>query len=75
MAEITPKMIREARAFLRNRGLTTSDISPREFAKAAKELSKSFLETFKHLARLHNEGQGEVSPKETRRLVEEGKLK
>jgi len=42
--------IRAAKSFLERRGLTSSDISPRKFAMAAKELNKGFAETLKILA-------------------------
>ena len=42
--------IRAAKSFLERRGLTSSDISPRKFAMAAKELDKGFSETLKILA-------------------------
>jgi len=42
--------IRAAKSFLKRRGLTTEDISPRKFAMAAKELNKGFSETLKILA-------------------------
>jgi|TARA_R110001583_G_scaffold63883_4_gene186376 hypothetical protein len=42
--------IRAAKSFLERRGLTSSDISPRKFAMAAKELDKGFAETLKILA-------------------------
>ena len=49
--------IRSAKSFLKRRGLSTEDISPRKFAKAAKELDKGFQETLNILARELSAGQ------------------
>jgi|TARA_R110000772_G_scaffold44432_2_gene102272 hypothetical protein len=49
--------IRAAKSFLKRRGLSTEDISPRKFAKAAKELDKGFQETLNILARELSAGQ------------------
>ena len=43
--------IRAAKSFLKRRGIDSDEVSPRKFAKAAKELDKSFNETLKVLAR------------------------
>jgi len=43
--------IRAAKSFLERRGLKSSEISPRKFAMAAKELDKGFSDTLKILAR------------------------
>ena len=43
--------IRAAKSFLKRRGIETDEISPKKFAKAAKELDKSFTETLRILAR------------------------
>ena len=43
--------IRAAKSFLERRGLDSDDISPKKFAKAAKELEKGFQETLQILAR------------------------
>ena len=37
--------IRAAKSFLKRRGLTPTQVSPRKFALAAKELDKGFSET------------------------------
>ena len=42
--------IRAAKKFLERRGLKPSEISPRKFAMAAKELDKGFAETLRILA-------------------------
>ena len=49
--------IRAAKSFLKRRGLSPEDISPRKFAKAAKELDKGFQETLNILARELSAGQ------------------
>ena len=50
--------IRAAKKFLERRGLKSTDISPRKFAQAAKELDESFNETLAFLAREIEGGQG-----------------
>ena len=50
--------IRAAKKFLERRGLKSTDISPRKFAQAAKELDESFNETLAILAREIEGGQG-----------------
>tara|TARA_R110000796_G_scaffold132372_1_gene247825 strand:+ start:1761 stop:1952 length:192 start_codon:yes stop_codon:yes gene_type:complete len=49
--------IRAAKSFLERRGIKSEEISPKEFAKAAKELDKSFMETLRLLARELSGGQ------------------
>jgi len=49
--------IRAAKSFLERRGITSDDVSPKKFAKAAKELDKSFKETLQILARELSGGQ------------------
>ena len=49
--------IRAAKSFLERRGIKSDEISPKEFAKAAKELDKSFMETLKILASELSAGQ------------------
>ena len=51
-AEITA-----AKDFLKKRGLTSDEISPRKFAKTAKQLDKGFKETLQILARELSGGQ------------------
>ena len=58
MVVITPKEVREARAFIHKRGLTSYDIAPKDFAQAAKRFGKSFSETLKLIASLKMKGQG-----------------
>lgn len=49
--------IRAAKSFLEKRGIKSDEVSPRKFAKAAKELDKGFQETLKILARELSGGQ------------------
>ena len=49
--------IRAAKDFLEKRGLTPDEISPRKFAKTAKQLDKGFKETLQILARELSGGQ------------------
>jgi|TARA_B110000211_G_C13752759_1_gene409561 predicted Fe-Mo cluster-binding NifX family protein len=49
--------IRAAKKFLENKGIKSNEVSPRKFAKAAKELDKGFLETLQILARELSGGQ------------------
>ena len=49
--------IRAAKSFLEKRGIKSEEVSPRKFAKAAKELDKGFQDTLKILARALSGGQ------------------
>ena len=49
--------IRAAKKFLESKGLTSDEVSPRKFAKAAKKLDKGFQETLQILARELSAGQ------------------
>jgi len=49
--------IRAAKSFLERRGIDSDEISPKKFAKAAKELDKTFKETLRVLARELSGGQ------------------
>ena len=49
--------IRAAKSFLKRRGIDADEISPKKFAKAAKELDKNFSETLQILARELSGGQ------------------
>ena len=49
--------IRAAKTFLNKKGLTTDEVSPKKFAKAAKELGKGFQDTLNILARELSGGQ------------------
>ena len=56
--QVAAAEIRAAKKFLERRGLKSTDISPRKFAQAAKELDESFNETLAILAREIEGGQG-----------------
>jgi len=49
--------IRAAKSFLERRGIKSDEVSPKKFAKAAKELDKGFQETLQVLARELSGGQ------------------
>tara|TARA_R110001592_G_scaffold259679_1_gene523682 strand:- start:593 stop:784 length:192 start_codon:yes stop_codon:yes gene_type:complete len=49
--------IRAAKSFLERRGIGSDEVSPKKFAKAAKELDKGFQETLQVLARELSGGQ------------------
>jgi|TARA_R110000751_G_scaffold45764_3_gene103530 hypothetical protein len=49
--------IRAAKSFLERRKISSDEVSPRKFAKAAKELGKSFDEVLQLLARTLSGGQ------------------
>ena len=49
--------IRAAKSFLERRNIDSDEISPKKFAKAAKELDKTFKETLAILARELSGGQ------------------
>ena len=49
--------IRAAKSFLEKKGFKTEEISPRKFAKTAKQLDKGFKETLQILARELSGGQ------------------
>jgi len=50
--------IRAAKKFLERRGLKSTELSPRKFAQAAKELDESFNDTLVILAREIEGGPG-----------------
>lgn len=56
---VTPKEIRQARAYLEKQGISTADINPKHFAASAKETGKSFRDTLNWLARLLSGGQNQ----------------
>jgi len=49
--------IRAAKKFLSRRGITSKEISPRQFAMAAKELDKKFTEVLAIIAAEQTGGQ------------------
>lgn len=57
-AAAKPAEIRQARAFLQQRKIRTSDIPPARFVAVAKETGKSFAETLRYLALLMSGGSG-----------------
>ena len=59
MAKATPPEVRSARAFLRSKNITSSEIPPRKFANAAKELNKGFRELLRYIMQLRGGGQGQ----------------
>lgn len=59
MTKVLPGEIRQARAFLSQKGIRSHDISPHHFAAASKELKKPFRETLKYLALLLSGGSGD----------------
>lgn len=56
---VSPAEVRAARAFLRQRGVSTKEIPPRKFAASAKELGKGFRELLRYLMMLKSGGQGQ----------------
>ena len=56
-AAVKPVEIRQARAFLQENGVL-SKVSPGTFARAAKELGKSFRDTLRHLSLILSGGSG-----------------
>ena len=66
MSKVKPDEIRAARAFLRKRGIGSSEIPPRRFAVSAKEMKKSFSELLAFIARLY---QGRTDESATRKEI------
>ena len=56
--KLSAKKVRSARAFLRRKGIRTTDISPRDFAAAAEQRGTSFAETLRLVASLQLGTQG-----------------
>ena len=54
-----PAEVRAARAFLRQRGVSTKEIPPKKFANSAKELGKGFRELLKTMSRMQSGGQNQ----------------
>lgn len=52
-----PAEVRAARAFLRQRNISTKEIPPKKFADSARELNKGFRELLGSLARMRTGGQ------------------
>jgi hypothetical protein len=58
MTAITGAEVRQARKYLHDHKVQTTDISPRDFAASAKELGKPFRDTLRYLALLLSGGSG-----------------
>jgi|TARA_R110002110_G_scaffold233578_3_gene449264 hypothetical protein len=54
---VTAAEIRAAKKWLNRRDITTKEISPRKFARAAKTLDKGFQQTLEVLADVQTGGQ------------------
>lgn len=59
MATATPPEVRKARAFLRSKNITSSEVPPRKFANSAKELNKGFRELLRYIMQLRGGGQSQ----------------
>lgn len=57
-AQVLPTQIRQARGFLQQKGVRTSDITPRHFAAVSNETGKSFADTLRYLVLLLSGGSG-----------------
>tara|TARA_R100000655_G_scaffold15566_1_gene34466 strand:- start:272 stop:457 length:186 start_codon:yes stop_codon:yes gene_type:complete len=55
--QVAQAEIRAAKNFLEKKGFKSDEISPRKFAKTAKQLDKGFKETLQILARELSSGQ------------------
>ena len=51
----SPAKVRQARAFLRNRGISSRQVSPRKLANSAQETGKSFTELLRFLGEVLDE--------------------
>tara|TARA_R110000824_G_scaffold258902_2_gene447784 strand:+ start:2653 stop:2835 length:183 start_codon:yes stop_codon:yes gene_type:complete len=54
---ISASEIRAAKQWLKRRGITPKELSPRKFAKAAKKLDKGFKDTLQIIANSQTGGQ------------------
>jgi hypothetical protein len=66
MAKVKPDEVRAARAFLRKRGIGSSEVPPRKFAISAREMKKSFSDLLAFIGRLY---QGRTDEASTRKEV------
>lgn len=55
----SPAKVRQARAFLRNRGISSRQVSPRKLANSAEETGKSFTEILRFLGEVLDERKPE----------------
>lgn len=62
MMAISAKQVRQARAYLQQRRITSGMISPREFAQASEEAKKNFHETLKLIRELLRAREGGAPP-------------
>lgn len=56
-----PAEVRAARAFLRQRGIRTEDLSPRTFAAASKESGAGFKDTLRTIGHMFLGGQNSAA--------------
>lgn len=57
----SPKEVRAARAYLRQRKITSKEIPPKKFANAARELNKGFRELLRTIGRMQSGGQNQAA--------------
>lgn len=69
MAKPLPKDIRQARAFLYQRGITANQITPSRFAAAAVAMQMSFADLLKRIARMYLGEQGQGPFPETAKVL------
>lgn len=67
-----PAEVRAARAFLRQRGIRTEDLSPRTFAQASKESQTGFKNTLRIIGHMYSGGQGSADDLHRRIREENG---
>jgi hypothetical protein len=67
-----PAEVRAARAFLRQRGIRTEDLSPRTFAQASKEAGIGFKNTLRTIGHMFLGGQNSAADLHSRILKEAG---
>jgi len=56
---VSPAKVRQARAFLRNRGISARQVSPRKFAESAEEKDSTFTELLRFLGTILDERKPE----------------
>lgn len=56
----SPKEVRAARAYLRQRNITSKEIPPKKFANSARELNKGFRELLRTISRMQSGGQNQA---------------
>lgn len=67
-----PAEVRAARAFLRQRGIRTEDLSPRTFAQASKESGTGFKNTLRIIGHMYMGGQDSAADVHNRIREESG---